>query len=90
MAATSAPTRASNIVLVYGLFADGSCGSEVIARLQAAETECNGRAKPADDAARSGRFCPKGAGATGRADGSGRTFFSGMIATEAEAAGQQA
>jgi pimeloyl-ACP methyl ester carboxylesterase len=35
MAANSAPTKARNVVLVHGLFADGSCWSEVIARLQA-------------------------------------------------------
>jgi pimeloyl-ACP methyl ester carboxylesterase len=29
-----APTAAKNVVLVHGLFADGSCWSEVIARLQ--------------------------------------------------------
>jgi pimeloyl-ACP methyl ester carboxylesterase len=35
--ATSAtPVKARNVVLVHGLFADGSCWSEVIARLQAA------------------------------------------------------
>jgi len=34
MAATSTPVKASNVVLVHGLFADGSCWSEVIARLQ--------------------------------------------------------
>jgi pimeloyl-ACP methyl ester carboxylesterase len=36
MAATATPTKARNVVLVHGLFADGSCWSEVIARLQAA------------------------------------------------------
>jgi pimeloyl-ACP methyl ester carboxylesterase len=36
MASNSAPARANNVVLVHGLFADGSCWSEVIARLQAA------------------------------------------------------
>src|SRR5271165_2945429 len=36
LAATAAPTRSRNVVLVHGLFADGSCWSEVIARLQAA------------------------------------------------------
>lgn len=36
MAATAAATPARNVVLVHGLFADGSCWSEVIARLQAA------------------------------------------------------
>jgi len=35
-AASAAPTKARNVVLVHGLFADGSCWSEVIARLQAA------------------------------------------------------
>src|SRR6202051_4815118 len=36
VAATSSQTKARNVVLVHGLFADGSCWSEVIARLQAA------------------------------------------------------
>src|SRR4051812_11144334 len=35
-AANSSPVKARNVVLVHGLFADGSCWSEVIARLQAA------------------------------------------------------
>jgi len=35
-AAAAAPAKARNVVLVHGLFADGSCWSEVIARLQAA------------------------------------------------------
>jgi pimeloyl-ACP methyl ester carboxylesterase len=34
-AASIAPVKARNVVLVHGLFADGSCWSEVIARLQA-------------------------------------------------------
>ena len=34
--ATAVPVAVRNIVLVHGLFADGSCWSEVIARLQAA------------------------------------------------------
>lgn len=36
LAAIPAPVKARNIVLVHGLFADGSCWSEVILRLQAA------------------------------------------------------
>jgi pimeloyl-ACP methyl ester carboxylesterase len=36
MAAIPAPAKARNVILVHGLFADGSCWSEVIARLQAA------------------------------------------------------
>jgi hypothetical protein len=34
-AAQSAPPKARNVVLVHGLFADGSCWSDVISRLQA-------------------------------------------------------
>lgn len=34
--AAAAPAKARNIVLAHGLFADGSCWTEVIARLQAA------------------------------------------------------
>ena len=36
MAATTPPVKARNVVLVHGLFVDGSCWTEVIARLQAA------------------------------------------------------
>ncbi|MBY3466173.1 alpha/beta hydrolase [Rhizobium laguerreae] len=36
MAATSASVKARNVVLAHGLFADGSCWTEVIARLQEA------------------------------------------------------
>src|SRR5262245_6056756 len=35
-AAAATPPKARNVVLVHGLFADGSCWTEVIARLQAA------------------------------------------------------
>jgi len=35
-AASTTPVKARNVVLVHGLFADGSCWSEVIAQLQAA------------------------------------------------------
>ena len=34
--AADAPPKARNVVLVHGLFADGSCWSDVIPRLQAA------------------------------------------------------
>src|ERR1700712_3137229 len=36
MTANATPVQARNVLLVHGLFADGSCWSEVIARLQAA------------------------------------------------------
>jgi pimeloyl-ACP methyl ester carboxylesterase len=35
MAAPATPIKARNVVLVHGLFADGSCWTEVISRLQA-------------------------------------------------------
>src|SRR6201991_1592066 len=36
IAAIAAPPKGRDVVLVHGLFADGSCWTEVIARLQAA------------------------------------------------------
>ena len=36
IAVQSTPTKARNVVLVHGLFADGSCWTEVISRLQGA------------------------------------------------------
>ena len=50
MAANATPEKARNVVLVHGLFADGSSWSEVIPRLQA-RTERHLRAKPLDHAA---------------------------------------
>ena len=50
MAANATPPKARNVVLVHGLFADGSCWSEVIARLQTAGFS-DLRAKSADHAA---------------------------------------
>ncbi len=49
MVANAAPTKARNVVLVHGLFADGSCWSEVVARLQAAGLNVTLRAEPTDD-----------------------------------------
>lgn len=46
MAANPAPTKARNIVFVHGLFADGSCWSEVIARLQAQGFNCTSVQNP--------------------------------------------
>jgi pimeloyl-ACP methyl ester carboxylesterase len=46
MAAAPAPFRARNIVLVHGLFADGSCWSEVIARLQKVGLNCTAVQNP--------------------------------------------
>ena len=45
-AAAAAPAKARNVVLVHGLFADGSCWTEVIARLQAAGLNCTSVQNP--------------------------------------------
>ena len=46
MAAPATPVKASNVVFVHGLFADGSCWSEVIARLQARGLNCTSVQNP--------------------------------------------
>ena len=58
MAANATPVKARNVVLVHGLFADGSCWSKVIARLQPRGINCASVQNPltslaeASDAAR--------------------------------------
>src|ERR1700748_3689254 len=83
MAALPVPTKARNIVLVHGLFADGSCWSEVIARLQAAGLNATSVQNPLTtlpEAVASAQRVPA------RQDGPpvlvGHSF-SGMIVTEA-------
>jgi pimeloyl-ACP methyl ester carboxylesterase len=46
MALPASPVRARNIVFVHGLFADGSCWAEVIARLQARGLNCTSVQNP--------------------------------------------
>ena len=72
-AATQVP-KARDVVLVHGLFADGSCWSEVIGRLQAAGLNPHGRAEPVDDAGRGGGSGAAGHRAAGRPDGAGGPF----------------
>ena len=83
MAADAAPTKARNVVLVHGLFADGSCWSEVIARLQAAGLNVTSVQNPlttlADSVASAQRVLARQDGPTVLAGHS----FSGMIVTEA-------
>jgi pimeloyl-ACP methyl ester carboxylesterase len=86
LAGTAAPVLAApikNIVLVHGLFADGSCWSEVIARLQAAGLNVTSVQNPLttlDDAvAETQRVLARQDGPTVLVGHS----FSGMIVTEA-------
>jgi pimeloyl-ACP methyl ester carboxylesterase len=83
MAASLAPTRARNVVLVHGLFADGSSWSEVIARLQAAGLNVTSVQNPLttlpEAVASAVRVLARQDGPTVLAGHS----FSGMIVTEA-------
>jgi pimeloyl-ACP methyl ester carboxylesterase len=83
MAATQAPTKARNVVLVHGLFADGSSWSEVIARLQAAGLNTTSVQNPlttlTDAVASVQRVLARQDGPTVLVGHS----FSGMIVTEA-------
>jgi pimeloyl-ACP methyl ester carboxylesterase len=85
LAATSAPAKARNVVLVHGLFADGSCWSEVIARLQNAGLNVTSVQNPLstlpDAVASAERVLNRQHGPTVLAGHS----FSGMIVTEAGA-----
>jgi len=81
--AIAAPNNARNVVLVHGLFADGSCWSEVIARLQAAGLNPTAVQNPLttlpDDVASAERVLARQDGPTVLVGHS----FSGMIVTEA-------
>ena len=83
MAATAATAKARNVVLVHGLFADGSSWSEVIARLQAAGLNATAVQNPLttlpDAVASARRVLDRQDGPTVFVGHS----FSGMIVTEA-------
>src|SRR5277367_1612604 len=85
MAANAAPPKARNIVLVHGLFADGSSWSEVIPRLQAAGLNVTAVQNPLttleDSVAAAQRTLAQQDGPTVLVGHS----FSGMIVTEAGA-----
>jgi pimeloyl-ACP methyl ester carboxylesterase len=82
-AARAAPPKIRNVVLVHGLFADGSCWTEVIARLQAAGVNATSVQNPLttlDEAvAAAERVLARQDGPTVLVGHS----FSGMIVTEA-------
>jgi pimeloyl-ACP methyl ester carboxylesterase len=82
-AVSSAPARARNVVLVHGLFADGSCWLEVIPRLQAAGLNVTSVQNPLttlpDAVASAERVLARQDGPTVLVGHS----FSGMIVTEA-------
>jgi pimeloyl-ACP methyl ester carboxylesterase len=81
--AASAPVKARNVVLVHGLFADGSSWSEVIARLQVAGLNVTSVQNPlttlSEAVAAAQRVLDRQDGPTVLAGHS----FSGMIVTEA-------
>ncbi|MET0430073.1 MAG: alpha/beta hydrolase [Microvirga sp.] len=81
--ATAPSTRARNVVLVHGLFADGSCWSEVIGRLQAAGLNATSVQNPLttlpEAVASAQRVLARQEGPTVLVGHS----FSGMIVTEA-------
>jgi pimeloyl-ACP methyl ester carboxylesterase len=81
--AAAAPVKARNVVLVHGLFADGSSWSEVIARLQAAGLNTTSVQNPLttlpDAVASAERVLARQDGPTVLVGHS----FSGMIVTEA-------
>jgi pimeloyl-ACP methyl ester carboxylesterase len=83
MTASVTPPKARNIVLVHGLFADGSCWSEVIARLQASGLNVTSVQNPLttlpDAVASAERVLARQDGPTVLVGHS----FSGMIVTEA-------
>lgn len=83
LAAASAPIKARNVVLVHGLFADGSCWTEVIARLQRAGLNVTSVQNPlttlAEAVASAERVLARQDGPTVLAGHS----FSGMIVTQA-------
>jgi pimeloyl-ACP methyl ester carboxylesterase len=81
--ANAAPMKARNVVLVHGLFADGSCWSEVIPRLQATGLNVTSVQNPLttlpEAVASAERVLARQDGPTVLAGHS----FSGMIVTEA-------
>ena len=83
LGANSTPIAARNVVLVHGLFADGSCWSEVIARLQAAGLNVTAVQNPlttlSEAVASAQRVLDRQDGPTVLVGHS----FSGMIVTEA-------
>lgn len=83
IAATTPPVKARNVVLVHGLFADGSCWSEIIPRLQAAGLNVTSVQNPLttlpDAVASAQRVLDRQDGPTVLVGHS----FSGMIVTEA-------
>src|SRR3984885_14251855 len=83
LAAVPAPVKARNIVLVHGLFADGSCWLEVIPRLQHAGLNVTSVQNPLTTLPDAVASAERGLGRQGGPTVLGGHSFSGMIVTEA-------
>src|SRR3979490_709440 len=83
MTANATPVKARNVVLVHGLFADGSCWSEVIARLQAAGVNATAVQHPLTTLPEAGAFAQRAPARQGGPPVLVGHSFSGMIVTEA-------
>ena len=74
-AAAQPASNARNVVLVHGLFADGSCWSEVIARLQAAGLNSTAVQNPLTTLPDAVASAQRVLGAAGWSDGPGWAFL---------------
>src|ERR1700760_3943611 len=83
IAANAAPPKAHNVVLVHGLFADGSCWTEVIARLQAKGLNATAVQNPLTTLPEAVAEAERVLARQGGPPALGGHPFSGMIVTEA-------
>jgi pimeloyl-ACP methyl ester carboxylesterase len=82
VASAETSPKTKNVVFVHGLFADGSCWSKVIARLQQHGVNCTSVQNPLTALARRGGGCAACHRGAARAVGAFGHSFSGMIVTE--------
>jgi hypothetical protein len=83
IAANATPPKARNVVLVHGLFADGSCRTEVITRLQSAGLNATSVQNPLTTLPEAVASAERVLGRQDRPTVLVGHSFSGMIVTEA-------